>query len=75
VTFTQSGERITLEMTEEDYDALTLFLGIASGHAHRDGDLQMFWRMIQFVNRLNRTNPNFRQYDVPPQFLEEQANA
>ena len=65
MTYTQEGERVTLEMT------LTLALGYAAGAAHANPDLTLFWRWIAFANRLNATNPNFTPYEIPPEFAGE----
>ena len=71
MTYTQEGERVTLEMTRDDFDTLILALGYAAGAAHANPDLTLFWRWIAFANRLNATNPNFTPYEIPPEFAGE----
>jgi hypothetical protein len=68
MTLTRDGNTVTLQMTNEDFVSLLLALGYASGAAHRAGDLTRFWGWIDFANRLNRTNPDFRVYDIPEEF-------
>ena len=75
MTYTQTGERVTLEMTRDDYAQLTLMLGFAVGAASAQGRKDNFWRWLRFVNELNRTNPNFKPYAIPPEFLKENADA
>jgi hypothetical protein len=64
-------DRITLLMSQADYDQLTLLLGYAAGAASAAGATEMFWKMINFVNALNRTNPNFTPYEIPEEFREK----
>lgn len=70
MTYTQQGERVTLEMTRDDYDRLTLMLGFAVGAVMRTGDMRMFYTWLRFTNELNNGNPNFTPYKIPPEFTE-----
>jgi hypothetical protein len=67
IYYTRNGEKVTIEMTREDFEQLLLILGFAIGAAHRQGP-EMFYRHLQFVNELNRTNPEFKQYEIPEEF-------
>ena len=68
MTFKREGDRVTLEMSCEDYAMLTRMCGYAAGAVLKEGDKEQFWRQIRFVNDLNRTNPNFRPYEIPEEF-------
>jgi hypothetical protein len=65
MTYAQDGERVTLEMTLDDYERLLLMLGYATGAMQ---DRITFWHWIAFVNELNRTNPQFETYEIPKEY-------
>jgi hypothetical protein len=66
--YTQQGERVTLDMTRDDYDKLMLMLGYATGAANMAGELTLFWSWLRLANELNNGNPNFRPYEIPEEF-------
>ena len=62
--YTEKGDRVTLEMTRDDFGRLLQMMGAAVGTASRnDPDLAAAW--LEFVNRLNDGNPNFAPYEIP----------
>jgi hypothetical protein len=61
MTYKSEDDRVTLEMSREDYGQLLLLLGMALGAS---GGGESFSRILMFVNELNRTNPNFTPYEV-----------
>lgn len=63
MTYTLQEDRVTLEMDRDDYDHLLLILGFAIGAVH---DNNFFYRWLEFVNDLNRTNPYFTPNQIPP---------
>jgi hypothetical protein len=65
--YTRNGENVTLEMTQEDYERLTIILGYAVGGLRATGKEAEFWEWIDFVNRLNAGNPDFTPYTIPEQ--------
>jgi ribosomal protein L25 (general stress protein Ctc) len=71
MTYTEHADGVTLQMTHDDFATLLLALGYAHLATIRSGagaasDRSSFWRWIEFANRLNATNPNFTQYEIPP---------
>ena len=68
MTLTQDGERFTLEMETGDFAQLLMLIGYASGCAHKEGHLQLFYKWLQFANDLNATNPRWRGYEIPPEY-------
>jgi hypothetical protein len=64
ITYTESDGRVTVEMSRENYEQLIHILGFSLG-ALKKGNEETFYRWIDFVNRLNRTNPHFQQYEIP----------
>lgn len=66
MTYTKNGDKVTLEMTADDYNALLIMLGYAAGSAEKDGEHGRRREMQRFFNEMNRTNPNFTPYEVPP---------
>jgi hypothetical protein len=69
VTYTREGDTITLEMSLDDYERLLIMLGTALGVCHNDRPL--FWRWVDFANRLNTGNPGFQPYEIPEEFREK----
>lgn len=67
MTFTREGDKVTLEMTIDDWQFLLLMLGWAGGSVSKD-EPKLFWRCIAFINELNRTNPRFVRYEIPEGF-------
>jgi hypothetical protein len=67
MTYSEKGERVTLEMTQHDYEMLVMILGFATGKLEPQ-QTATFWLWIQFVNELNRTNPHFSQYEIPEEY-------
>jgi len=70
MTYTLQGERVTLEMTRDQFARLTIMMGFALGQCLRTDDRKMFYRWLQFINDLNATNPNFTPYEIPAGVLE-----
>jgi hypothetical protein len=69
MTYAENGDKVTLEMTRGDYGELIMLLGYKLGavlgapHGQTE-----FWGFLDFVNRLNATNPHFTQYQIPEEF-------
>jgi hypothetical protein len=68
MTYTERGDRITIEMTAADFDELLLVLGYAAGAASKDGQQAFFWRCLRLANNLNQGNANFMPYQIPEEF-------
>jgi hypothetical protein len=70
VTYTQQGDKVTLEMTRENFEQLTFILGTALGNVTKQaGTGELFWNWLRFVNELNTGNPNFTPYEIPQEYL------
>lgn len=68
MTYKEEGNRVTLEMTGEDYENLLLLMGVALGSASHFNDRDLFWRWMGFVNRMNEGNPRFTPYEIPEEY-------
>jgi len=69
MTFTSQGDRVTLEMTREQYDSLMTMLGFALGAVMAQiDDKEMFYSWLSFTNELNNGNPNFTPYEIPEEY-------
>jgi hypothetical protein len=64
---TVKGDQITIEMTRHDCEMLLWVCGLAAGSV-RPAAPAVFWRIIEFANRLNEGNPNFTPYEIPEEF-------
>lgn len=73
-TFSVHGDRVTLVMSRDDFDNLLLALGIAAGAMHAQDEMRRFWFLIALTNRINRDNPEFRQYEIPAEFARSVGN-
>jgi hypothetical protein len=71
MTYTEDGDRVTLEMNRADFERLLIMLSYAVGAALRAGARPMFWRWLGWINELNRTNPRFTPFEVPEEFKRE----
>ena len=58
MTYTRQGGRVILEMTVPDYERLLMMLGVSLASARPP----VLWDWVQFVNDMNRTNPDFAPY-------------
>lgn len=64
----RQGDKVTLEMTVDEWERMLLMIGQAAGRAHRDGDTPMFWAWMRFANEVNRGNFNFTPHEIPEEF-------
>lgn len=71
MTYTQQGDRVTLEMTRDDYERLLIMIGFACGAALRNGDRSQLYRWLEFANDMNAGNPAFLPYEIPEEFRHE----
>jgi hypothetical protein len=62
VSYREENGQVILTMSREDYDYLLIALGIATGHAMKQGGRPD--KCLAFVNRLNSGNPNYTPYQV-----------
>ena len=63
-----------IEFSQHDYETLLLTLGFASGALLAQGDRPLFYRVLELSNRINRDNPNWTQFELPPRELWDQDN-
>jgi len=66
VTVTIQGDRVSLDMTRDQYDSLMTMLGFALGAvmAQMD-DRELFYSWLRFHNELNNGRPDFIPYEIP----------
>jgi hypothetical protein len=73
--YTENSNTITLEMSFDDYRTLLVMLGTAVGTAQMtvqiSGNALLFWRWVDFTNRMNAGNPNFTPYDIPDEYRRQ----
>ena len=58
---------MTIELTQDEFDDLLLALGMATGGLLRVSDRQHYFRLLKLINAVNRNNPDFRPYEIPPE--------
>jgi hypothetical protein len=60
---------ITITLDREEYDRLLLMMGFAVGAAFKQ-DEHLAYRFLDLANRVNRNNPHWRPYEIPPYIME-----
>jgi hypothetical protein len=65
VSWKREGANVVLTLTQDQYEMLTLALGIAAGRASRDGDTSAFNCWLILANAVNEGNPGWTPYEVP----------
>lgn len=68
--YRRDGDKVTLEMSLDDWERLLFMAGMAIGDAHRRSDMRAFYAELGVVNRINEGNPNFTPYEIPEEFRE-----
>ena len=72
MNFSRSTERVTIEMSHDEFNRLLLILSYAAGAAKNDEDPKQFYRVLAFSNALNVENLNWKPYDIPLEYRDEQ---
>jgi hypothetical protein len=57
----------TFTLTRDQYDQLLIALGMAAGTAHSQNNKHLFMSLLRLANEINKNNPNWQPYDVPPE--------
>jgi hypothetical protein len=63
-----------IEFSQRNYEMLLLVLGYAAGALQRDGDRALFYRVLELANDINKDNPNWTAYEVPPPEHQDDDN-
>lgn len=58
-----------IEFSQRDYETLLLTLGYAAGALQQAGDRALFYRVLELANTINKDNPNWTSYELPPREL------
>jgi hypothetical protein len=56
----------TFTLTRDQYETLLLALGLAAGAAHGQGNEKLFIGLLRLANEINKNNPNWQPYELPP---------
>jgi hypothetical protein len=65
MSYSQDGDRVTLELSRDDYDYLLVLLGMALPAIKTSLGREAFIAAIALLNRLNEGNPGFDPYQIP----------
>lgn len=60
----REGGRVVIDISDEEFDSLTLALGMATGWALRIGNKSASDSWLRLVNSVNVGNSNFTPYEV-----------
>jgi hypothetical protein len=58
-------DKVTIELTKDEMDSLTISLGYALGAATERQDQQLGHSFLRIANAVHRNNPNWTPYEVP----------
>jgi len=59
-------DKVTIELTKDELDSLTICIGFAVGAAHERKDQQMANYFLEVANAVHRNNPQWTPYEVDP---------
>ena len=62
---------MTITLTDDEFAQLLFLLGFATGQAFNDNEPRLAYKFIDLTNKINRGNPNFRPYEIPPEYRPE----
>jgi hypothetical protein len=68
MSYRKDGDKITIELTEQDYKLLMFGLGHAANHIRDQGIEAIFYTLVALTNRVNEGNPEFTPYEVPEKY-------
>jgi hypothetical protein len=63
--YTEDGDRVTLEMSRDDFERLLFIMSSACGAALVQGDRKQFYSWLDFANKINTTNPRWTPFEIP----------
>ena len=55
---------VDIQLTKNEYNAMTLLCATATATAYRDGDKPLAEMFVRLTNRLHENDPNFVPYDA-----------
>lgn len=58
---------MTIELTDDEFGNLIFTLGIAAGALAKQSDMRGVSRVFRLANAINRNNPNWTPYEIPPE--------
>jgi len=70
MTFAREGERVILDMESTDYDELMVLFGDLLATSAVKNNPVLLYRGLQFLNAMNRTNDEYKPYEIPDEFRE-----
>jgi hypothetical protein len=65
--------KIRLDLTDDEYSEMLVFLGAHMAGAKVMGEGLLFYAALEFCNDLNRENPHYQQYEIPPRYRGARA--
>jgi hypothetical protein len=63
--YIENGDKVTLELTRDQFERIILALGWGIGAATRDGDKTLLYRWVKLANEINEGNPRWTPYEIP----------
>jgi hypothetical protein len=57
-------DKVTIELTKDEMDSLTVCLGYAAGAALENEDQKLSKSFLRLANAVHRNNPNWTKYEI-----------
>lgn len=65
--YRKQGDRVIIDISEDEYVSLLVTLGIALGAVMQRADPAFTDGILRLANSINEGNPRFRPYEVAPE--------
>jgi hypothetical protein len=65
MSYSESGDRVRIELSREQFYRLLLALASSTGEARLRGDTVRFRRLLRLANAVNEGNPAWKPYEIP----------
>jgi hypothetical protein len=69
-----ADDSFTITLSGKERTLLLHLIGYATQAACRDGDFQLAYRILDFANRANKNNPEWKPYKIPDEFKSAANN-
>lgn len=64
-TQTANTYEVHLQLTEEEFDSLTIMMGMATGAAFKNGFKRLAYSFLRLANEVHKNNKKWHPYVIP----------
>jgi hypothetical protein len=62
----RNEDKVTIELSDANWQILLVMAGYAAGAARREGNIDLYQTFLRLTNEINKGNPFFTPCDVEP---------